>query len=43
MSAVLVDALGHIAEGECVVDATIVKQLLRKPREAGPLDALTGR
>jgi DNA-binding NarL/FixJ family response regulator len=41
--AVLVDALGRIAEGECVVDPTIVKQLLRKPREPGPLDALTER
>jgi serine/threonine-protein kinase len=41
--AVLVDALNRIAEGECVVDPTIVKQLLRKPREAGPLDALTER
>jgi len=41
--AVLVDALNRIAEGECVVDPTIVKQLLRKPREPGPLDALTER
>lgn len=41
--AVLVDALDRIAEGECVVDPTIVKQLLRKPREPGPLDALTER
>lgn len=41
--AVLVDALTRIAEGECVVDPTIVKQLLRKPREPGPLDALTER
>lgn len=41
--AVLVDALNRIAEGECVVDPTIVKQLLRKSREPGPLDALTER
>jgi DNA-binding NarL/FixJ family response regulator len=41
--AVLVDALNRIAEGECVVDPTIVKQLLGKPREPGPLDALTER
>jgi serine/threonine-protein kinase len=41
--AVLVDALKRIAEGECVVDPTIIKQLLRKPRDAGPLDTLTPR
>jgi serine/threonine-protein kinase len=41
--AVLVDALGRIAVGECVIDPTIVKQLLRKPRDSGPLDTLTDR
>lgn len=41
--AVLVDALNRVTEGECVVDPTIVKQLLGKPREPGPLDALTAR
>lgn len=41
--ALLVDALGRIAEGECVIDPTIVKQLLRKPRDSGPLDTLTER
>ena len=41
--AVLVDALKRIADGECVVDPTIVKQLLRKPRDPGPLDTLTER
>jgi serine/threonine-protein kinase len=41
--AVLVDALTRITEGECVVDPTIVKQLLSKPRDPGPLDALTER
>jgi DNA-binding NarL/FixJ family response regulator len=41
--AVLVDALGRITDGECVVDPTIIRQLLRKPRDAGPLDTLTVR
>jgi DNA-binding NarL/FixJ family response regulator len=40
---VLIDALKRIADGECVVDPTIVKQLLGKAREPGPLDALTER
>jgi serine/threonine-protein kinase len=26
-----------------VIDPTIIKQLLRKPRDAGPLDTLTSR
>jgi DNA-binding NarL/FixJ family response regulator len=41
--AVLVDALGRITDGECVVDPTIIRQLLREPRDAGPLDTLTVR
>jgi DNA-binding NarL/FixJ family response regulator len=41
--AVLVDALKRIAEGECVIDPTIVRQLLGKPRDSGPLDTLTER
>src|SRR5262249_38677374 len=41
--AVLVDALKRIAEGECVIDPTIVKQLIGRPRDPGPLDALTKR
>jgi serine/threonine-protein kinase len=41
--AVLVDALGRIAAGECVVDPTIVKQLMVRPRDPGPLDVLTER
>jgi DNA-binding NarL/FixJ family response regulator len=41
--AVLVDALRRIADGECVIDPTIVKQLLHKPRDSGPLDTLTER
>jgi serine/threonine-protein kinase len=40
---VLVDALGRIAAGECVVDPTIVKRLLVRPRDPGPLDELTER
>jgi DNA-binding NarL/FixJ family response regulator len=41
--AVLVDALRRIDEGECVVDPTIVRRLLDRPREDSPLDALTER
>jgi DNA-binding NarL/FixJ family response regulator len=41
--AVLVDALERIAEGECVLDPTIVSRLLQRPREHGPLDQLTER
>jgi DNA-binding NarL/FixJ family response regulator len=41
--AVLVDALKRISEGECVIDPTIVKQLLGKQRDSGPLDTLTDR
>jgi DNA-binding NarL/FixJ family response regulator len=41
--AVLVDALRRIAEGECVVDPTIVARLVRRPREPGPLDQLSDR
>jgi DNA-binding NarL/FixJ family response regulator len=41
--AVLVDALQRIAEGECVVDPTIVSRLVRRPRDQGPLDELTER
>jgi serine/threonine-protein kinase len=41
--AVLVDALRRVAEGECVIDPTIVRQLLGKPRDPGPLDDLTER
>ena len=41
--AVLVDALRRIAEGECVLDPTIVARLLSRPREHGPLDELTER
>jgi DNA-binding NarL/FixJ family response regulator len=41
--AVLVDSLNRIADGECVVDPTIVSRLLNRPREEGPLDELTNR
>jgi DNA-binding NarL/FixJ family response regulator len=40
---VLVDALRRLADGECVIDPAIVHRLLRRPRPAGPLDALTPR
>jgi DNA-binding NarL/FixJ family response regulator len=41
--AVLVDALQRIAEGECVVDPTIVSRLVRRPREEGPFGELSER
>jgi DNA-binding NarL/FixJ family response regulator len=40
--AVLADALHRIAEGECVIDPTIVARLLARRRE-GPLQELTER
>jgi DNA-binding NarL/FixJ family response regulator len=40
---VLKDAIQRIAEGECVLDPTIVARLIRRPRRAGPLDELTDR
>jgi DNA-binding NarL/FixJ family response regulator len=41
--AVLRDALARIAEGECVVDPTIVARLIQRPREPDPLAELTDR
>jgi len=41
--AVLVDALERIAEGECVLDPTIVARLVGRPRERSLLDELTDR
>ena len=41
--AVLVDALKRVVEGECVIDPTIVSRLMHRPRDPGPLDALTAR
>jgi serine/threonine-protein kinase len=41
--AVLADALQRIAEGECVLDPTIVARLVNRPRHTGPIDELTER
>ena len=41
--AVLADGLRRIAEGECVLDPTIVSRLLRRPREESALQELTER
>jgi DNA-binding NarL/FixJ family response regulator len=41
--AVLVDALHRVAEGECVLDPTIVRRLIGRPRERSALDELTDR
>jgi len=41
--AVLVDALQRVTEGECVIDPTIVAQLIRSRRPDSPLDRLTDR
>jgi DNA-binding NarL/FixJ family response regulator len=41
--AVLVDALHRVSEGECVLDPTIVRRLVTKPREMSPLAELTER
>jgi len=41
--AVLADAIHRIAEGECVIDPTIVSRLVRRPRRRGPLDELSQR
>jgi DNA-binding NarL/FixJ family response regulator len=41
--AVLVDALRRIAEGECVLDPTIVSRLVGRPREQSELAELTER
>ena len=40
---VLKDAIQRIAEGECVLDPTIVARLIKRPRHRGPLDELTDR
>jgi DNA-binding NarL/FixJ family response regulator len=40
---VLKDAIQRIAEGECVLDPTIVARLIRRPRRPGPVDDLTER
>ncbi len=41
--AVLADALRRIAEGECVLDPTIVARLVNRPRAPDPLAELTDR
>jgi hypothetical protein len=40
---VLTDALRRIAQGECVIDPTIVSRLIRHRRNVGPLSRLTDR
>jgi DNA-binding NarL/FixJ family response regulator len=39
----LLDALNRVTSGECVIDQTIVKELLDRSRTADPLDELTSR
>jgi len=41
--AVLVDALRRVTEGECVIDPTIVAQLMRGRHPDSPLERLTSR
>jgi DNA-binding NarL/FixJ family response regulator len=41
--AVLVDALRRVSEGESVLDPTIVRRLVSRPRPDGPLAELTER
>jgi DNA-binding NarL/FixJ family response regulator len=41
--AVLVDALDRIADGECVIDPTIVAGLVKRPRPAQALAVLSNR
>ena len=39
----LTDAIRRVAEGECVIDPTIVARLLARQRDRGPLTQLTDR
>jgi len=41
--AVLVDAIRRVREGECVIDPTIVRQLVRRPKAGSPLSRLSER
>ncbi len=41
--AVLIDALRRVSEGESVLDPTIVRRLVSRPRQDGPLAELTER
>jgi serine/threonine-protein kinase len=40
---VLTDAIRRVAEGECVIDPTIVARLMARRRESSPLTQLTDR
>jgi DNA-binding NarL/FixJ family response regulator len=42
-AAILIDALRRLADGECVVDPTIVSRLLGRRRREDPLEQLTAR
>ena len=39
----MADALRRIADGDCVIDPTIVSRLVARKRARGPLDVLTER
>ena len=41
--AVIAEAVRRIQEGECVIDPTIVSLLVKRARQAGPLDELSER
>jgi len=41
--AVLTDAIRRVAEGECVIDPTIIARLMARRRDSGPLTQLTDR
>jgi DNA-binding NarL/FixJ family response regulator len=41
--AVLVDAINRVAESECVLDPTIVSQLMKAREPSAPLNRLSGR
>ena len=41
--AVVADALRRIADGDCVIDPTIISRLVARKRARGPLDVLTER
>lgn len=40
---VLIDAIHRVAAGECVIDQSIIQQLLRRQRHSDPIDGLTQR
>ena len=39
----LTDAVRRVAEGECVIDPTIVSRLMSRRRDSGPFNQLTSR